>query len=762
MAASGLFEVAWLCLVLLTCTILAGRLVDRIPLSPEADVWEKRLFAAGIGLGGLAGAMLLLGAVGLYYAWLIRSLFGAAVLVALIGRRRGRGKTEVFHPASWHWPDRAIVFLLAIGLGTYLLAALAPETGFDALNYHLGIPRLYIEHHGIYPTPHIVYSNFPLLGEMLFTFGWLVDSTILAKLFHFLFGLLTAAGIILLGRRYLSLRAGLLGALFFLASPIVGFLMQTAYVDLVVTFYVFLAVYASLNWLQGAADARGWPVLAGLAAGLAVGTKYSGVLVVGVVLLLVLVRWATTGAQGRKVLSELAGFATAMIAVALPWLIKSLVYTGNPVAPLFSDWIPNPNFTPEDYQTWLQTTRTWAGFSGGLLDYLRAPWLLTRQGNVFQGVSGPLFLGLLPLAMIASFRSKSIRLLLACSLVLGVLLLLGSRLVRYQVPVFPFLSLAIAGALVTITRRGESGRIARSVIVICAAAVAVAELPFFAPAWMNSRIQTIQAGSLQIFTSDRQREAYLAARLGGQDMLELYDYLNATVPKGQGVLALTVGYQALCDAPLYMLPNSSPATRVSTLLWDASLRSAGLSTVRLSLPHPRRARYWRLALSDRTMKWRADFYRPRFLYFDGGLPLEIGLFGLRRTRTAGTLTLNADLGAMRRVDRVQLWLETETEPGAREAVTDLAASSGGESWDAVPFDLTLVRPAASSPAVLGADLGRLGVSYLFYRELPEVPFLDPYFQAPDVMAVLDPVRTIGKYHIYRLRNFHAGANAPGP
>jgi hypothetical protein len=92
--------------------------------------------------------------------------------------------------------------------------------------------------------------------------------------------------------------------------------------------YFFLSLYAlSLASHDGSAGAA---VLAGLFAGLAAGTKYTGILSIGLGLL-----WILRGpVRARSALL----FSGAALAVFAPWLLKNMHYFGNPVFPFFYAW----------------------------------------------------------------------------------------------------------------------------------------------------------------------------------------------------------------------------------------------------------------------------------------------------------------------------------------------------------------------------------------------------------------------------------------
>ena len=75
-----------------------------------------------------------------------------------------------------------------------LFLALYPSVSWDADTYHLGVPRLWLDHGGFRQIPFNVYSNWPLSTELLFSMALLVRGFVSAKLLHFFFGMAVVCG----------------------------------------------------------------------------------------------------------------------------------------------------------------------------------------------------------------------------------------------------------------------------------------------------------------------------------------------------------------------------------------------------------------------------------------------------------------------------------------------------------------------------------------------------------------------------------------
>lgn len=226
----------------------------------------------------------------------------------------------------------AIFLILLIGLVT-LIGALLPELAFDALWYHLTIPKIFISEGGM---PFIkggifYYSLMPMLTEMIYLPLIMYGGEIYAKLAHFFFGVLTAMAIYKIVRIYLSRNWALIGVLVFTSSLVVSWLMTTAYSDLSRSFFETLALYYFLIFTKS--NKKKHLLTSAILVGLAVSTKLVSLGSILVFLTLLLMYQKFTS----NFFKCLFLFALPSISIASPWFIRAFFYTGNPVYPLFSE-----------------------------------------------------------------------------------------------------------------------------------------------------------------------------------------------------------------------------------------------------------------------------------------------------------------------------------------------------------------------------------------------------------------------------------------
>ena len=114
------------------------------------------------------------------------------------------------------------------------IGALGPELSFDALWYHLTLPKLFFEQHSIFFIQGnlLYYSLFPKLGEMLYIASLSINGEILAKILHYTFGILTLLVIYKISKKFLNNVFSTLACLIFSSNLVFAWQSTTAYIDL--------------------------------------------------------------------------------------------------------------------------------------------------------------------------------------------------------------------------------------------------------------------------------------------------------------------------------------------------------------------------------------------------------------------------------------------------------------------------------------------------------------------------------------------------
>lgn len=271
------------------------------------------MFTLAVFIGIYSYVLMGLGLAGLMTAeWIggVTAVFGLGPLV-------WRKAVKLNVKWTWWW---AMIVVQAL---VNLVGTMGPELGFDALWYHLTIPRIWLLEHKIFfmAKGPFYYSVMGKLVEMLYAAGLAMGSEILAKAVHWGFGLLATAVTYKLARKFLDSKWSTFAAVIFYSNLVVAWQSITAYVDLGRTFFEVLALYLML-------DKKIYR--SAIVLGLAISTKLLafGSLPIFVVLLVL---------QKEKI-KIIFLYLLITAAVCAPWLIFAFLKTGNSVYPIFSGY----------------------------------------------------------------------------------------------------------------------------------------------------------------------------------------------------------------------------------------------------------------------------------------------------------------------------------------------------------------------------------------------------------------------------------------
>ncbi|MCW5200662.1 glycosyltransferase family 39 protein, partial [Desulfobulbus sp. F4] len=228
--------------------------------------------------------------------------------------------------------------LLALTVVCLALLACTPPFDRDGLIHHLQIPKLYLQHGGIYEIPELVFSYYPMNLDLLYMGALWLGSDILPKYIHMAFALATALLLFFhLLKRLPSIYAWL-GAVFFLSIPVIVKLSVTVYVDLGLVFFSTAALLLLFRWLETRQLRH--LLFAGICCGLGIGTKYNGLLVLFILAVMVPILFIRRQEEKERVafpaMKAAILFCFAVLLAASPLLIRNTIWTGNPIYPLYN------------------------------------------------------------------------------------------------------------------------------------------------------------------------------------------------------------------------------------------------------------------------------------------------------------------------------------------------------------------------------------------------------------------------------------------
>ena len=526
----------------------------------------------------------------------------------------------------------ALILAISALIVTVVLMSWVPPVSRDALTHHLAVPKLYIQHGGMVELPHIPFSYYPMNLDLLYLLPLLWGNDILPKLIHFVFGLLTAGIIFSYVKKRLGKVLALFGALFFLSLPVIIKLSTTVYVDLGLVFFTTAALLALFRWGRDRRQFK-YFVLSGVCCGLALGTKYNGLVALFILTMLVAViylRYAP-GKEARQITA--AALSAAYLAIALavfaPWMVRNAIWTGNPVYPLYQNIFSTDSTNPDDeIPTELQTelkrrTQDWNhlairriiyGESWGQIALL--PLRIFFQGQddtpqFFDGRLNPFLLILTLLAFVPHPRFQSAYRFEKNALLAFVVLFLlfsffkTSIRIRYIAPIIPplvILSCFGVSNLFSIFMARQNAwavRTGKTVVLVTA-------LLLF---WMNTLYvieQFHKIDPLNFISGRMGRDAYIAKHRPEYPVMQ---YANLNLAESDRILGLFVGNRRYyCDRLLIFGEKYLSRTVISASGAEDvkhSLQASGYTHV---IVHLKLLKEWAGSLNEKERRIAADFF----------------------------------------------------------------------------------------------------------------------------------------------------------
>lgn len=412
-------------------------------------------------------------------------------------------------------PKQWLPGLAALAAGTPLW--LAPPFFYDALVYHLGMPWSWLVNGSFATVPHHLFSHFPVAASSVFLLpvAWHVPEA--AGALHW-FSLVVAS--VALHRLAAHLGAGRLAVV----APVlvaccwhVPWIASQAAADIL----VLLGVATALEAFADRERSDRWLDI-GLACGLAVASKYPGLLpVAGIFLTLFCVeprRWRTW-CSSALVTTGAGCFV----------YVRNLAVTGNPVFPLAWNLFGGRGWTEDDYRRYSALVRE------GEFDIPGLASALERLVFAPGGLGIWLLLGL-PLAILALIEPESdgkvARRVGVCAAVL-----LGLWLATAQTPRFAIPFAAVVAVLVAAGVGRIRSRLVYPVLAALAVACLLGVLQLFSFA-----VRTVGIGSL--WTGAESREEW-RSRVTINDPVPSYREADS-LPAGSRLLIVGEGRSWLC------------------------------------------------------------------------------------------------------------------------------------------------------------------------------------------------------------------------
>ena len=432
--------------ILLICAGL-GSAIAGILLGREAGSLDRLACGLPLGSAALALAAFVLGILHILTPLAILALLGGITIVAgpqviRLPRELWRALGSYIRQSKEDWNEFGLLLaIIACTAVVNLTWATAPEVQFDALNYHLAVPKAWLEQSGIFEL-QFLQAYLIRLVEMILSICLVAGGPETAKAWIFLISMCSALGVFAFGKALFNSRVGLWAATLYLTTPLVAWEAGTAYVDTVVALFVVASFLALVRWYEN--STAGWLYIAALLAGAAVGSKLNAAFAFVAIAPIVFFRVVRDRPQSghsrlRIILCSVAAFSL----FALPTYVLTYAWTGNPIFPLMNGIFHSPKW-PLDNTIFNASNY---GLSTAASSLIRFPFRMTFDTSRFgealpRGALGLSLLFAFPFAVwLPGRRANGVHLVTAATAVYLVLLFYTMQYGRFYLVILPLVTI---------------------------------------------------------------------------------------------------------------------------------------------------------------------------------------------------------------------------------------------------------------------------------------------------------------------------------
>ena len=610
-----------LALVGVTAALLGiGHRLLRVAGVKFNNVWEELSLSLGLGYGAAGTILFLLGLSGLWSRNLLIALLAGSLLLAIAECRTAYQRVEPsptdLEGTRFTIPGLyAITGVLIVWL-SILRYALIPETFYDALQYHLGLPWIYLLNGRILPTPENSFSGIPGLSQMLYGWTLALDSWgITAYLLHHSMVLWVGVGMMGYCRRIGRNPAAPLALAAFFLVPVVlveSFSISVGMEWALLEFCWFAALVRALTEAPGTADRTKWLILAGAFLGFAMSTKYQAWLLPASMLPLLFIKFTPSNDNAEPVKLNSATIKDVLLVLLVaalclaPWIVKNIWFYKNPIYPFFHEFFAGKTEYMPNWRAMLAagTNKGNAFFdSAAMLRYVSLPGRFLFSGDIFHSLG--LFAACLAPLLFLRRLSDAERVLAWIVAVSWITLSLTTEITRYFIP-----HLALATLLICCVMVRMKPLWFRNALFAVAGAFCIT----FGLLWIGL---AVDRDKLDVFLGKKDYGQYLTHKVVSYPSPPYsgIEYINQHTPEDSGVILygeprgfyLRRRYRTASDDQPSLLEVWANGSATPEIL-RARLKAEGVNYILINLSEMERRRLW-ANVSPTTFLKLAEFWK---------------------------------------------------------------------------------------------------------------------------------------------------------
>lgn len=293
---------------------------------------EGFIFSIGVGLVPFIFSIFLITTLEFLYSWavwiilFIIFIFSFKEIKSILHKIK-KYKITILPYDKLSILKNTIFFFVIISLSLSFVFIIKPVAiDADSLNMYFNAPVIYVDHHKYIPinTTGIMGQN----NEMLYAGILSITDTVFIAHFQLMFFILCIIVFYLLAKKLFSEKYALLSIITIYFIPWNFYFIHTNKVEMFLSFYLSLILFSLFLWKENMQNKK-ILYLIGIFSGIAMGIKYTAILLIAPVYLIVLLILIQKK-QVRLLLGPVVLSVLLSILLFYPWAIKNQIYFDSP------------------------------------------------------------------------------------------------------------------------------------------------------------------------------------------------------------------------------------------------------------------------------------------------------------------------------------------------------------------------------------------------------------------------------------------------
>lgn len=416
---------------------IGRRLIFLLSMKDTEASYYEPVLSISIGMGLLNLIFMIFGAFGIMYPISVVVILLSGIFAAIYDFCKEKFRISVIIPNK---PAiRILCAIVCTALVYNLISALSPPTSWDALAYHLPIPKFYAEAHKIYFIPWFAAHQCNIGMEMLSCGALCLKNDTLAQLLSFLSEIMLIFAMFKFAKKHISETGAWLSAVLIAIMPVTIDLGGAVNNDFSAALFCFISIISLWEYVNSKKTA--WLFIYASFSGLAVAAKITALIMVSWSISIIIFLFI----RGKKELKIKEVFLSVIIFMICGFGVpaRNYIFTKNPVFPLLNNYFKSNAMEPRIIESLKKNDRITTGIKRTPLNFLLLPYYFAAKPFRFQHEPQYFVIPAVILLVFRAFMAKRYTVLEKLFLsgvfvFVFIWFIFGRHLWRFFLPVLPF------------------------------------------------------------------------------------------------------------------------------------------------------------------------------------------------------------------------------------------------------------------------------------------------------------------------------------